>query len=169
MRVTPTGVLLVAAALVANSLHADVLPAPAVSTSPRVGNLFAASVATGFFAGSVGFSAHIGGTLGMNLGPFVMVDLTAGLPHALAGVKLLFGRGEMSGYLAGRAGVLVWSPHNPLLLASLGLDISRPEGTYAFIEAGPVIHRTSVDSFSGTPGQWRFVVVQVAYGIGKRF
>jgi hypothetical protein len=161
--------ILAAALLAARAVHAEALPVPAVVDSPRTARLFAASFAAGVFAGPVGIAPHVGVTLGVNLGRYLMVDLAAGGPHALGGIKVLFGRGEITGYAAARAGLFLFSERPPLLLASLGLDVSRPEGTYAFIEVGPVIYHRRANSYEATPSEWLFGAVQVAYGIGKRF
>jgi hypothetical protein len=111
----------------------------------------------------------IGFTLGVNIGPWISLEGDVGIPFAAGGAKLFWGRQEVAGYLSARFGVL--ASGELMAVGGLGLDVSREDGTYAFVEAGPLWLRSNSTSSDGTTSirSWGFQVIVAAFGIGKRF
>ena len=131
--------------------------------APRAANPLGVAFTSSLFAGpDVHFPVpDVGVALGVNLGPWVMLEGAVGIPYAFAGAKLFWSRDDVTGYVAGRVGV---APGDILGLGSIGLDVSRDDGTYAFVEAGPLFARTT--STTDASRTWRFSIGVIAFGIG---
>ena len=149
------------------------LPAPRPRSSPRAERFVAWAFTSGVLllppwtwvpVPEVGFN------LGFNLGPYLMLDLGAGIAQIAGGGKLLLGTRELVPYVVARFGATAWTGW--FVLAGLGLDLTREDGTYAFIEAGPMLarNRPNEDDLSDNPpAHWRTVTGSATFGFGKRY
>ena len=103
--------------------------------------------------------------VGVNLESHVMIDVGAGFVYVAAGAKVFLSTGDIAPYLVGRVGATPWT--GEFVLGGIGLDVSRSDGTYAYMEAGPLLAKSDTTT-DGSP-QWRTIDVEATFGYGKRF
>jgi hypothetical protein len=110
-----------------------------------------------------------GFVVGVNLGSHLMIDVGAGFAYLAAGAKLFLSTGDIAPYLVGRVGATPWT--GEFVLGGIGLDVSRADGTYAYMEGGPLLAHSgsTTDGATPPPAHWRTVDVEATFGYGKRF
>jgi hypothetical protein len=100
----------------------------------------------------------------VNLGSHLMIDLGAGFVYLAAGAKLFLSTGDIAPYLVGRVGATHWTAD---FVLGGGLDVSRADGTYAYMEAGPLLAQS--DTATDGSSHWRSIDLEATFGYGKRF
>lgn len=112
---------------------------------------------------------EVGFVVGVNLGSRLMIDAGFGFAYLAAGAKLFLGTGDVAPYLVGRVGATPWT--GEFVQGGIGLDVSRPDGTYAYMEGGPLLAHSDIttDGSTSPPANWRTIDIEATFGYGKRF
>jgi hypothetical protein len=110
---------------------------------------------------------EVGFVVGLNLGSRVLVDVGVGFAYFAGGAKLFLGTADITPYLLGRVGATPWT--GEFVLGGAGLDVSRADGTYAYVEGGPLLARSEEPDVSPPPAHWRTIDIAATFGYGKRY
>jgi hypothetical protein len=99
-----------------------------------------------------------------------MIDAGAGFVYLTAGAKFFFTTGDVAPYLVGRVGDTPSTGR--FVFGGIGLDVSRADGTYAFMEGGPMLAHSDPMTSEGLTSpavSWRTIDFGATFGYGKRF
>jgi hypothetical protein len=112
----------------------------------------------------------VGIGVGVNLGSRLMIDAGAGFIYLTAGAKFFFTTGDVAPYLVGRVGAAAAT--GTFVFGGIGLDVSRADGTYAFMEGGPMLAHSDLlmdEGMTSPAVYWRTIDFAATFGYGKRF